>query len=105
VQAALNSITALNGNVSVTGAVGGPYTVRFINALRGVDAALLTFTNVTGAAQNTLVAETLTGGDLPFNATAAQVQTALQALPNIGAGNVSVAGNAGDHTPSPSKGH
>jgi hypothetical protein len=33
--------------------------------------------------------------DLPYNATAAAVQAALQALPGIGAGNVTVTGSAG----------
>jgi hypothetical protein len=38
-------------------------------------------------------------GNLAYNASAAQVQTALQAIPAIGAGNVSVAGNlAGPYT-------
>jgi hypothetical protein len=36
-----------------------------------------------------------TTADLPYNATAAQVQTALRGLPSIGAGNVSVTGGPG----------
>jgi hypothetical protein len=39
-----------------------------------------------------------TTGVLAFNATAATVQAALEALPNIGAGNVKVTGGPGDET-------
>jgi hypothetical protein len=37
-----------------------------------------------------------TTAELPFNATAAEVRSALQALPSIGTGNVSVSGGPGD---------
>gem|GEM_PF-1178953 len=39
-----------------------------------------------------------TSPNLPFNATAAAVQAALEALPGIGAGNVAVSGGPGDAT-------
>jgi hypothetical protein len=44
------------------------------------------------AGEFTLTFEGVTTGDLPTNATAAAIQTALEALPGIGAGNVSVSG-------------
>ena len=40
VQEALETMAPLTGNVSVTGAAGGPYTVQFIGGLAGADVNL-----------------------------------------------------------------
>ncbi len=125
VLSALSSIGA--GNVYVTGALGGPYTVQFVGALAGssvktmtaagtgVSVAVVKLSVGCGLTKNvkTIQLVTLSGmaaGDtfqlnfgtaatawLSASATAAQVQSALQALSAIDTvtGNVVVTGNAG----------
>ena len=55
VQAALESFPVINdGNVSVVGDNGGPYTITFINALAGAPQVMITATNaLTGGLFNT----------------------------------------------------
>jgi metal-sulfur cluster biosynthetic enzyme len=123
VKAALEAIVG-DGNVDVSGDAGGPWTVKFINASGGQpqaamvgDASTLTQTASVGVQTTVPGAEgtneqqgvtveaasghfTLTFGaatteSLAFDATAAAVQTALEGLAGIGAGNVAVSGDAG----------
>jgi len=47
-QTNLATIPALAGNVSVTGVAGGPFTVRFTNALASSDAVPITFSAAVG---------------------------------------------------------
>lgn len=123
IQSALQSLGLIGvGNVSVTGSAGGPYVVTFIGNLADTAQPTLTVQssltggsfNVThttvgapGAAsvQNIFLSAVPSSGTfqlsfsgsttppLPFDAAAVTVQNALQALPSIGANNVSVAGN------------
>jgi hypothetical protein len=105
VQAAL--VAAIGaGNCTVSGSAGGPYTVTFTGALARQDIELMvgggiglnneqTITLSGGVAGDQLVL-TLSGqatAALPYNATAAQVQSALEALAAVGAGNVTVTGS------------
>jgi hypothetical protein len=116
-QAALEAFPPIgSGNVSVSGSAGGPWQVEFIGALAGLDVPQLSVSppgrsflpELIGS--QTIVIEGATGGtfrlttcgvicpttgNLSRNATAAQVQTALEGLPAFGAGNVSVSGPAG----------
>src|SRR5262249_15540471 len=70
VQAALQAIPALAGNVTVTGAAGGPYTVTFVNGLGGLNVSALTVNpaNVSftaGTGDNTVsVVESTRGGPI-----------------------------------------
>jgi hypothetical protein len=108
VQTALEAVVG-SGNVAVSGSAGGPWTVSFKNAQGGQpqpamvgDASKLTAAN----AQQT-VTVTATGGhftlsvgaettvNIAYNAAAADVQAALEALVAVGAGNAAVTGNAG----------
>ena len=88
VQANLDAIPALTGNVSVTGPAGGPYVITFSNGLTGVNISQLT-TAVTGGL--TATPATTTEGEAPD---AAAVQTNLNAIAAL-TGNVTVTGNAG----------
>lgn len=115
IQTALNSIPALNGNVSVTGG-GGTYQVTFLNGLSGVNVNLLTVVqgrtlNLTSPANATTLrlrvsnslGEVFTSEDVistfgyanASQVTAANIQTVLQRMPNIGTGNVTVTGAPG----------
>lgn len=112
-QTALAGLSTIGaGNVSVTGPAGGPYHIELIGTLANsafgatdmtVSGASLTKTNevqtitLVGATGGTF---TLTFGAnttaaLPYNDSAANVQTALTGLASIGAGNATVTGNAG----------
>ena len=111
VEAALEALSTVgSGNVTVTG--DGPYTIEFIGTLAGVNMAPIgsnadgltvppevqevdlgsptggTFTAKLGAAGTSTSA-------LAYNISAASYQTALEGLPEIGSGNVSVSGSAG----------
>src|SRR5207237_9371849 len=77
VLASLSSIPALSGNVNVTGAAGGPFTVTFANGAANRDVNQLTASVAGGAAVS--VATTLNGGP----ATASQIQAALNAIPAL----------------------
>jgi hypothetical protein len=125
VQAALEALPSIGaGNVSVAGGIGGPYTVTFAGALAGqdmtqitIDASALTrpgsatsATSANGASASevqevdlgspsggtfTLTLGPDTTGALSFDASAADVQAALESLPGIGAGNVTISGSDG----------
>ena len=58
----LNTIPALNGNVSVTGPTGGPYVITFLGALANQDVSPLAITTTTGGGAAPIVAETARGG-------------------------------------------
>lgn len=122
----LASITP--NTVTVTGGAGGPWTVAFDNGtLAGASQPLITCTgtsltgtnisvSVTGAGgagdneTQTLTVATATGGTftltfggftttaLAYNADAATIQAALEALSSIGSGNVTVSGGPGTFT-------
>ena len=88
VQASLNTIAALTGNVLVTGNPGGPYTVEFTGFAR-TNVNQLTVTSDTGL---TVTPFTQADGNKP---TVAQVQARLDAIPAIGATNTVVTGSTG----------
>lgn len=101
-------------DIIVTGGDGGPWTIEFINNLSNTDVALLIgdVTNLLGTDEvQTVTLNSSTGGtftlgyggqttaNIAYNASAATVQTALEGLSSIGAGNVSVSGaNGGPYT-------
>jgi len=102
VQAALEALTTIGaGNVSVSGSAGGPYTVEFIGDLAELDIELMTGDAVSEQVTLT-VADGVAGdefiltcdaeptADLGYDAAASVVQTALEGLTAIGAGNVEV---------------
>ncbi len=110
VQGAIEALPAVGaGNVAVSEVAGG-WEARFTGALVGREVPLLTGEVSDDAVQQ--LAVSATGGtfklayedpetktvhetaSLPFYATAAAVQEALEALPGIGAGDVAVAGGA-----------
>lgn len=111
VQAALEAISNIGaGNVSVAGDNGGSYMIEFTGSLAETNVPPLSGdpSGLTGVnEQQTITLATATGGtfillfngvesaDLDFDATAAEVQAALEAMSNIGAGNASVAGPDG----------
>lgn len=84
VQAALRAIQAIGNAVTVTGGAGGVNAVQTLTLLGAPGVG--TF--------HLLVFGTLTA-EIPFNATALQVQTALEGLAAINPGDVAVAGSAG----------
>src|SRR5262249_28855788 len=86
VQASLNTIPALNGNVAVTGSAGGPFTITFVNGLTGVNVPQLTVSSFTGTTAPVVAAKTQ--GASP---TAAQLQTSLGTIAAL-TGNVTVTG-------------
>ena len=111
VDTALEALSNIgSGDVSVTGSDGGPWTVEFTGALADTDVALLTAdasslvgTNeqqiitlgtVTGGTF-TLTFDGQTTGNIAYNASAATVESALEALSNIGAGEATTTGSAG----------
>jgi hypothetical protein len=97
VTAALETLPSLAGNVSVSGAKGG-WIVTFTGALAGTDVPLLSGEVTDNPSQ--IIAVTGEGGSfelesggnhtapLPFDATAAEIEAALQALPGLGLGNL-----------------
>ena len=60
IQTAIDSIAALVGNATVSGAAGGPFTITFGAGLVDLDVGAITVTSKTGAADGS-VAETLKG--------------------------------------------
>ncbi|WP_417396895.1 hypothetical protein [Gimesia chilikensis] len=95
------------GDVAVTGDDGGPWTIEFKGLLADTDVALLEVDDSLLEATNeqqTISLASCTGGTfalgfggdttdpIAYNASAATIQTELEALPSIGAGNVSVSG-------------
>jgi len=110
VQTALEALSNIGaGNVSVSGAFAIGFTIEFIGALAATNLPEITaassllldinelqnlaFSAVPDSGNFTLTFDTKTTTALPFNATAASIEAALEALTNIGAGNVSVSGN------------
>ncbi|WP_339730088.1 hypothetical protein [uncultured Gimesia sp.] len=111
VDSALETLSNIgSGDVTVTGSDGGPWTVEFTGALAAANVADLTAdaSGLTGTNEQqavtlnsatggtfTLIYAGQTTGNIAYNASAATVETALEALSNIGSGNVSVAGSDG----------
>jgi hypothetical protein len=88
-QASLQTIPALAGNIAVTGTAGSSLTVTFLNALTGVNVSQLTIDSSTGAITPTIA--TSRQGTMP---TAAQVQSSLNGIAAL-TNNVTVTGNDG----------
>jgi autotransporter-associated beta strand protein len=115
VRDALAALSTVGGtsNVDVQGSVAGSFVVTFINGKGNTDYANMTVVNSTlNNGATVTVSEIVAGGTvangtytlnfngqttwpLQWNATPAQVQTALQALATVGAGNILVSGTAG----------
>lgn len=106
VQTAIETLSSVGaGNVSVSGADGGPWTITFIGALAAADQGAVTVAALPNEIQVVTVSGNPDGGDwtltfdgqttdsLAPDATGAQVQAALEALSNLGSGNVSVSGD------------
>jgi hypothetical protein len=96
------------GNCSVSGSAGGPYTVTFTGALAGQDVSSLSGAGTGPNEQQTIEITGGSAGDqlvltlgsastspLAYNASAAQVAAALEALAGVGNGNVSVTAATG----------
>jgi|GEM_PF-1827268 len=97
---ALSNIGGVGGDLTVTGTgtAMDPYVVTFggtlanvdVNAIQSVGGFTVTFTGaLSNSNQNQLLMTSYTT-PLAYGASAAAIQTALQALPTIGAGNVAV---------------
>lgn len=110
VQAALEGLASLGaGNIAVAGTslLDGPITLTFQGDLAGTDVPLASGEGGTSEVQNVAIDETTMGGTftltfggqttiaIAFNASAADVQSALEALSTIGADNVEVTGGPG----------
>lgn len=125
VQTALQALGSIgSGNATVTGSAGGPWTVDFTGTLAGAaqafitgDASLVTggtiiiteqLHGVAGVSAVDLITITngvagtfgvifsaVESGQVAYNASAATLQTALQATSSIGSGNMTVTGSAG----------
>lgn len=105
-QAALETIPALTDNVLVDGG-GGSGVVQFIGSLSRTNAAAISGVCGKNEKQTISLDESVTGGTftleaaaeitagIAFDADGAGVQSALELLANIGAGQVSVTGPAG----------
>ncbi|MFH1302325.1 MAG: hypothetical protein ABIK07_14790 [Planctomycetota bacterium] len=110
-QTALEALPNIDpGDVSVSGADGGPWTVEFQGNLSDTDVALLLADDtllegineeqvitLASASGGTFTASFggQTTGPIAFDASAGTFQTALEGLSTIGVGNVSVTGPAG----------
>ncbi|MCA9014008.1 MAG: LamG domain-containing protein [Planctomycetaceae bacterium] len=117
VETALEALSNIGvGDATVSGSAGGPWTVEFTGALAATNVALMTInvTGLTGAVNEvqtisspssptggtfTLSFNGQTTGAIAYNASAATIQTALEALSNIPAGSVSCGGGALPGTP------
>ena len=95
--AALEGLPGLAGNISLSGAQGG-WMINFGGALAGTDVALLGGTVTENPSQNVAVTGEAGGfkldfagettAELPFDASAGEIQEALRELPAIGLGNL-----------------
>ncbi|WP_278465791.1 LamG-like jellyroll fold domain-containing protein [Gimesia maris] len=112
VQSALEGLSSYgSGDFAVTGSAGGPWTVTFTGSLAGTNVSLMTInvTNLTGAVNevqtisspNNPTGGTFTlsyageiTGSIPYNASAATVEAALEALNTIPTGAVSCGGGS-----------
>jgi hypothetical protein len=101
VQAALEALPNVSpGDITVSGRVGGPWTVDFGGSFTGQDVPTIGgvntevqrfFTNSIGGTFK-LGFEGEETGPLPYDAGAAEIQAALEGLPGIGPGQVRVTG-------------
>jgi hypothetical protein len=101
VRSALEGLPGIgSGNVAVSGRVGGPWTVDFQGPLSGEDVPKISGAN---SELQRIVVQAFEGdykltfegqqtGAIPYNATAAGLQAALEALPNIEPGEIDVIG-------------
>jgi hypothetical protein len=97
VAAALETLPGLAGNVAVSGAAGG-WIVTFTGALAGTDVPLLSGTVTDNPSQTIAVTGeagtyqlTYAGASTPplsFDASAAEIEDALRAIPALGLGNL-----------------
>lgn len=107
VKVALQALSTVGGTgCSVQGPAGGPWVVEFTGNLAGQNVAAMTG-GPRGETQTVTLHKGTQGGNfslsfqgqtttaIDFNATAATVQTALEALSNIAPGDVFVSGAAG----------
>lgn len=112
VETALEALSNIgSGDATVSGSAGGPWTVEFTGALAGTNVALMTIdvSNLTGGVNEvqtisspsnptggtfTLTFNGQTTGNIAYNASAATVETALEALSNIPSGSVACTGGA-----------
>lgn len=112
VETALEALSNIgSGDATVTGSAGGPWTVEFTGSLAGTNVALMTIdtTNLTGGVneiQTISSPSNPTGGTftlsfngatttaIAYNASAATIEAALEALSSIPTGSVSCAGGA-----------
>ena len=109
VQSALEGIAAIGaGNVAVSGSAGGPWTVDFQGALANASVPQIATDGSALLGTQTLTPEEVAGGSfalrfkgfdaehtsvaIPWNAEAADVQSALEGIAAAGPGNVSVSG-------------
>ncbi|WP_417390212.1 LamG-like jellyroll fold domain-containing protein [Gimesia sp.] len=117
VETALEALSNIgSGDATVTGDVGGPWTVEFTGALAVTNVALMTInvSNLTGSVneiQTISSPSNPTGGTftltfdgqataaIDYDANAAAVETALEGLSNIPTGSVSCGGGALPGTP------
>lgn len=109
VKAALEALSNIDvGDVGVSGTAGGPWTVRFLEdgQYGGKDVAAITGAGVSVNEIQTVTIEGAPAGgnfklsfggqttaNIKFNATGAEVQTALRALSSIADDEISVSGN------------
>jgi NHL repeat len=89
-------ITVSNGSVPLKKGAGAT-VVKIADGGPGANEEHWVTVNA-AAGQFKLAVDTETTVDLPFNATSAEVVAALEALPSIGAGNVSASGGPGNVT-------
>lgn len=115
IKTALEALSSVaNEDVTTTGSAGGPYTMTFAGAFAGLDVLVTTTPSLTGGANTAAVTHPSAGvyvvtlgagnsggsftitvngqttGAIAFDATSATVQTALEALSNIGAVSIDV---------------
>jgi hypothetical protein len=111
VKAALQALPSIGGiGCSVTGPTGGPWIVEFTGTLAGQNVAqmtggprsetqVVTLHKGTQGGNFSLAFQGQTTAAIAYNASAATVQTALEALSNIAPGDVFVSGsNGGPYT-------
>ncbi|QDT94158.1 hypothetical protein [Gimesia algae] len=109
VQTELEALSNIEvGDVDVTGVDGGPWTIEFKGNLADTDVSLLDYDDTLLEATNeqqTITLASCSGGTfaltfdgqttdpIAYNASAATIESELEALLGIGAGNVSVSGS------------
>ncbi len=83
IQACLAGIPALVGNVTVTGAAGGPFDITFNGSLAGTNVGDVTMTSKTGAADGNIATIT-TGSTDSFKITFSAVESSIVNIPSGG---------------------